>query len=157
MERLDANDMQILNLLQGDGRIANAEIARQVGLAPSAVLERIRKMEERGVIEEYRARLSPKMLGCGLTAFTLVRANWLDSSSQAEALAKLPQVQEVHEVAGEDCFLIKLRVKDTDALARLLRDQIGSIPGVTSTRTTIVLSTFKETTEIPVGPREETP
>jgi Lrp/AsnC family leucine-responsive transcriptional regulator len=67
----------------------------------------------------------------------------------------LPQVQEVHEVAGEDCFLVKLRVRDTDALARLLRDQIGAIPGVASTRTTIVLSTFKETTEIELPPREE--
>jgi Lrp/AsnC family leucine-responsive transcriptional regulator len=157
MEKLDANDIQILHLLQSDGRIANAEIARQVGLAPSAVLERIRKMEERGVIQEYRAQLSAKHLGMGLTAFTLVRASWLDSTSQAEALANLPQVQEVHEVAGEDCFLVKLRVKDTDALARILRDQIGSIPGVTSTRTTIVLSTFKETTAIPVGPREDLP
>jgi Lrp/AsnC family leucine-responsive transcriptional regulator len=155
MERLDAHDIQILALLQAEGRISNAEIARQVGMAPSAVLERIRKLEERGTIQEYRARLNAKQLDCGLTAFTLVRATWLDSGSQAEALTKLPQVQEVHEVAGEDCFLVKLRVRDTDALARLLRDQIGAIPGVASTRTTIVLSTFKETTEIELPPREE--
>ncbi len=154
MSGFDAYDVQLMELLQEDGRIANAELARRIGMAPSAVLERVRKLEERGAIKSFEARLDPKQIELGLTAFTLVRANWLDSSQQAHDLAAIPEVQEVHEVAGEDCFLVKLRVRDTDALARLLRDQIGSITGVTSTRTTIVLSTFKETTKLPLPEKE---
>ena len=143
-------DLQILSLLQSDARITNAEIARQVGMAPSAVLERVRKLEERGVIERYEARLDPKAFGLGLTAYCLVRTTFSDSTDQAKRLAAIPEIQEVHEVAGEDCFLIKLRARDTDALSVLLREKIACIPGVTSTKTTIVLKTEKETGTLPL-------
>lgn len=152
---IDEMDRRILSLLQQDARLPNAEIARRVGMAPSATLERLRKLEDRGVIQGYEVRLEPRKLGLGLTAFIFVKAN--DKQGEVdtgERLKQHPNVQEVHHIAGEDCFLLKVRATDTDDLGRLLRTEIGVMPGVTSTRTTIVLGTLKESTRIPV-PEEE--
>lgn len=148
---LDSTDRQILVILQENARTSNAEIARQVGMAPSAVLERVRKLEERGVVEGYAAKVNPQAVGLALAAFLFVRAEERPAESEtAELLAELPEVQEVHHVAGEDCFLVRVRVADTEALGRLLREEIGAIETVRSTRTTIVLGTVKETTALPL-------
>ena len=150
---MDAIDRKILNILQSDARTSNADLARQVGLAPSAVLERVRKLEERDVIRGYQARIDPTALELGLLAFVYVRTDERIGSPIAEqALAALPEVQEVHHIAGEDCFLVKVRVASTDALQQLLREKIGAIPTIRSTRTTIVLETAKETATMPVPP-----
>mgnify|MGYP001594545933 FL=1 len=146
---IDGTDRTILMMLQENARVSNAEIARQVEMAPSAVLERIRKLEDRGVIKGYAAHLDPRALGQGLLAYVLVRTDC--GAWQAETAAKiaaLPEVQEVHHIAGEDCFLVKVRTRDTAALGSLLRDRVSAIEAVRSTRTTIVLDTVKETTEI---------
>jgi Lrp/AsnC family transcriptional regulator, leucine-responsive regulatory protein len=149
-------DRQILTILQRNARTSNAEIARQVGLAPSAVFERIRKLEERGVLRSYTARIDPRAAGLGLVAFTFVRSNDRPGGIQtAEKLAEIPEVLEVHHVAGEDCFLVKVRAADTEALGRLLRERLGKIATITSTRTTIVLETVKETAELPIAIEEE--
>src|SRR5581483_3409711 len=139
---IDDIDRQILNILQYDARTPNAEIARQVGMAPSAVLERIRKLEEHGVITAYTARIDPGTVGLGLLAFVFVRANeGVGAQNTERALARIPAVLEVHHIAGEDCFLVKIRAANTEALGQLLRERIGAIPTIQSTRTTIVLST----------------
>jgi Lrp/AsnC family transcriptional regulator, leucine-responsive regulatory protein len=149
-------DRQILTILQGNARTSNAEIARKVGLAPSAVFERIRKLEERGVLQSYTARIDPHSAGLGLVAFTFVRSNDRPGGIQtAEKLAEIPEILEVHHVAGEDCFLVKVRAADTEALGRLLRERLGKIVTITSTRTTIVLETVKESSELPIAVEEE--
>jgi Lrp/AsnC family leucine-responsive transcriptional regulator len=151
MTALDDTDRQIVAFLQGDARMANAEIARRLGMAPSAIFDRVRKLEERGIIEGYEARVSAKTLGLGLTAFIFVRGDDGVSDQKTGALlAKIPEVQEVHHVAGEDCYLVKVRVADTDALGALLRERIGAIKAVKSTRTTIALGTLKETYRLPL-------
>lgn len=143
---MDDTDLQILSILQSNGRASNAEIARSVGLAPSAVLERIRKLERGGRILGYTARVAPSEVGQGLLAFvSVVAEDGPGETSTAERLAALPEVQEVHHVAGEDCYLIKVRCASTEALGRLLRERIGTIDAVRRTRTTIVLDTVKET------------
>jgi Lrp/AsnC family leucine-responsive transcriptional regulator len=147
----DQADLYILDALQKDARISNAELARQVGMAPSAVLERVRKLEERGVVLGYEARLNAKAFGLGLVAFIFVRTDdGLGADRTAHALSAIPQVQEIHHVAGEDCFLVKVRVADTEALGQLLRESFGSIPTIRGTRTTIVLQTTKETGTLPL-------
>lgn len=149
-------DSRILTILQKNARTSNAEIARQVGLAPSAVFERIRKLEEKGVLQGYNARIDPHAAGLPLVAFTFVRSNDRPGGVQtAEKLAEIPEILEVHHVAGEDCFLVKIRAADTEAFGRLLRDRLGKIPTITSTRTTIVLETIKETAELPIELEEE--
>jgi Lrp/AsnC family leucine-responsive transcriptional regulator len=148
---IDAIDASILTILQSNARTSNAEIARQVGLAPSAVFERIKKLEERGVLEGYGARVNPKAVGVPLLAFVFVRADEKPGEDRVGArIAAIPEVLEVHDVAGEDCFLVKVRAADTDALGRLLRERLGAVPGITSTRTTIVLETVKETATLPI-------
>jgi Lrp/AsnC family leucine-responsive transcriptional regulator len=148
---IDSIDAEILKILQSNARTSNAEIARQVDLAPSAVFERIRKLEERGVIEGYAARVQPKAVDLPLLAFVFVRADDKPGAlTTAEKVAAIPEVLEVHDVAGEDCFLVKVRTSDTEALGRLLREQFGRIDSITSTRTTIVLETVKESSALPI-------
>ncbi len=149
---LDSVDTAIVALLQANGRMSNAEIARRLDMAPSAILERIRKLEERGVIQGYHARVNPHAVGLGLTAFILVRTEErVGSGAIGLALARIPEVLEVHHVAGEDCYLVKVRVRDTAALGRLLRDRFGRLRSVRNTRSTVVLDTIKETLALPIA------
>jgi Lrp/AsnC family transcriptional regulator, leucine-responsive regulatory protein len=153
---IDEIDWQIMKILQENSRTSNAEIARQVGMAPSAVFERLRKLEERGIITEYTASLNAKVVGLGLLAFIFVRVEErIGSNETALELAKIPEVQEIHHIAGEDCYLLKVRAEDTEALGRLLRESFGGIKTVRSTRTTIVLSTVKETAKLPLEREQE--
>ncbi len=146
---MDHNDYRILVLLQNNARMPNAEIARQIGMVPSAVLERIRKLEENGFIQEYTVRLNPELLHLALLAFIFVRTSEPPGSIRvSESLAKFPEIMEVHHVAGEDCYLLKVRLKDNKALASFMREKIGSVPEVTSTRTVMVLETIKETSKM---------
>jgi len=143
---MDKTDTTILSLLQENARITNAEIARQVGMVPSGVQERIRKLEDRGYILDYATHLRSDPLDLGLLAFVFVRTNEPPGGlNTAEELAKLPEILEVHHVAGEDCYLIKLRQPNNKSLADFLREKLGPIPTITSTRTIIVLDTVKET------------
>ena len=149
---IDEQDRRILALLQANARMPNAELARRVGMAASAVFERVRKLEARGLVRAYEARLDPRMLNVGLAAFVLVRADErVGSGVVGQRLGSLPEVLEVHHIAGEDCYLVKVRVADTEALSRLLRERFGTLPDVRSTRTTIVLSTLNETSRLPLG------
>ncbi len=149
---LDEIDVQILKFLQRNARISNADIARELDMAPSAVLERIRKLELRGVVLGYEARIAPKAVDLGLTAFIFIRTKergW--ASTTAEKVSQITGVQEVHNLAGEDCYLVKLRVRDTEELARILHEEIGAIDSIASTRTTIVLGTAKESAQLPLN------
>ena len=150
---IDDIDMLILNLVQENGRIAQAEVARLVGLAPSAVLERLRKLESRGVIKGYAALVDPRAVDQSMLALISVRSEEAPGDdSVSRALAQCPEVLEVHHVAGEDCYLLKVRARDAEHIGQLLRHRFGRIPGVRSTRTTIVLGTVKETPRLPVRP-----
>jgi len=146
---MDRTDYQILKLLQENARLSNSEIARQIGMVPSGMLERIRKLEENGIIQEYTARLKAEALDLGLIAFVFVKSTEPPGSiDTAQKLADLPEVLEVHHVAGEDCYLLKVRLKDNRSLAAFMREKIGAIPTIVSTRSTIVLDTIKETSKI---------
>ena len=154
---LDATDRTILELLQANGRTSNADIARKLDMAPSAILDRIRKLEQRGIILGYSTRINPVAVGLGLTAFVMVRTEErAGSAAIGQALSRQPEVLEVHHVAGEDCYLVKVRVPDTEALSRLLRERFGRLKGVRGTRTTIVLSTVKDTAVLPLALVQET-
>ncbi|MCH8927689.1 MAG: Lrp/AsnC family transcriptional regulator [Candidatus Marinimicrobia bacterium] len=155
MSIMDKIDLKILNIMQNNARISNAEISRILKMAPSAILERIRKLEDKGVITGYETRLNPKILNHGLAAFIFVRETEGKGDWQtAEQLAKLPEVLEVHHVAGEDCLLVKVRTRDTDHLEKLLKKDFAAIDSLISTRTTIVLSTTKESTSLPLNGEE---
>ena len=152
---LDDIDLQILDLLQTNAREAQVDIAKAVGLASSAVQERIRKLEARGALRGYTAHIDPKVLGLGLLAFVAVRPDEASSENRiAELLSAQPEVLEVHHVAGDDCYLIKVRARDAEHLGQMLRTRFARVPGVRSTRTTIVLETVKETSRLPIAKRD---
>ncbi|MEA2176402.1 MAG: Lrp/AsnC family transcriptional regulator, leucine-responsive regulatory protein [Blastocatellia bacterium] len=153
---IDEKDLRILQLLQRDGRTTNVELARAVELTPSATLERVRKLEERGLIKGYMAELEPGALELGLLAFIFMRVDEFNdivgmAETTAEMLAALPSVLELHHLAGEDCFLVKVRARDTDDLYRILKEEFGQFKAIRSTRTTIVLKTVKETGRLPLN------
>jgi Lrp/AsnC family leucine-responsive transcriptional regulator len=156
--QLDDCDRRILTLLQRNARISNAEIARQVGLAASAVFQRVRKLEEQGVISGYHALVDPHALGESLMAFVMVRTSeGARAEATARELSEIDEVAEVHRVVGDDCFFLKVRVADTDALGKLLDAKIQRLPTVASTRTTIVLSTSKDRHQKAIPGADSTP
>ena len=148
---LDDIDFKILTYLQPDARLQNAELARKVGMAPSAVLERVKKLEQKGVIKAYTTRIEPAALNLKLLAFIFIRSSEGPGDTPTSRLiAKIPEVLEVHHVAGEDCYLVKVRTEDTLSLVHLMRDRFSKIPNIVSTKTTIVLETVKEENYLPV-------
>ncbi|MBS1767197.1 MAG: Lrp/AsnC family transcriptional regulator [Acidobacteria bacterium] len=147
---IDAIDQKILAILQDAGRTSHAEIGRSLGMAASAIFERVKKLEEKGFIQGYAALVDPTAVDLGLLAFLAVRTeDPVGGDATARALAKRPEILEVHHVAGEDCYLVKVRVKDTAALSKLMKE-VGAIKGVRATRTTVVLETTKEASRLPI-------
>jgi Lrp/AsnC family leucine-responsive transcriptional regulator len=148
---MDDISIKILKILQEKARVPNIEVARQVGMVPSGVLERVRKLEKQGIIDGYEVRLNPERFNRSLVAFVFITPQPdSDESDLGRALAGIPDVQEVHYVAGEDCFMVKVRVADTVQLERVRRERIMALPQVGSTRTVIALHTYKETARIPL-------
>ncbi|PSQ89928.1 MAG: AsnC family transcriptional regulator [Bacteroidetes bacterium QS_8_64_10] len=153
-KQIDDVDARILELLQADGRMKRNAIAEDVGMSVPAVSERIRKLEERGVIRGYTAEVDVRRLRYDITAF--VRANVDGSEHYAnfvEQITAMSAVLEMHSITGEGSHMLKMRIPNTDSLERIL-SEIQKIEGVSRTRSSIVLSTFKETRAVPVEPME---
>src|ERR1044072_7609252 len=148
---LDNTDLQILERMQDNARVSNADLARELNMAPSAVLERVKKLEQKNVITRYSARINPTAVQQKLLAFIFIRSSegFTCNSQTAKSLAQIPEIQEVHHIAGEDCYLVKVRTADPEHLGKLLREKFGAVPPVRSTRTTIVLDTIKEDAPMP--------
>jgi Lrp/AsnC family transcriptional regulator, leucine-responsive regulatory protein len=146
---LDKVDLSILRLMQENARISNADLARELNMVPSGVLERVKKLEQKNVILQYTTRLNPVPLKQKLLAFVFMKAaDGLGCTTTGKELAKIPEVQEVHNIAGEDCYLVKIRTADSASLMELMRNQFSKIPNILSTRPTIVLETVKEQQQI---------
>lgn len=147
---LDDIDIKILNILQKAGRTKRNKLAEEVNLSIPSVSERLNKMEEKGIIEGYYAKLNKKAFGYDIMAYIVVI---MESSKHYKNLIskveKIPEIVECHSVLGEGSHMLKTMVKNTEALEKLL-SEIQSWPGVSATKTTFVLSTIKETTEIGV-------
>ena len=154
MERIDEIDVKILSLLQANGRMKRNAIAEEVGLSVPSVSERMRKLEDRRVLVGYHAVIDAKRLHFDITAFIRVM---VDGSGHYQAVidqaCSLDEVLEVHSITGEGSHILKVRTRNTTTLERLL-SRIQSWPGVSGTRTSIVLSTFKETREVTVAPTQ---
>ena len=148
---LDSTDLSILNYLQQDAAIPNAELAKKIGMAPSAVLERVKKLKQKGVITGQYTRVQPTAIDLKLLAFIFIKSSEGPGNiSVAKQLAKVPEVLELHHIAGEDCYLVKVRARDPQSLVQLMRDKFSKIPGLLSTKTTIVLETLKESNQLPI-------
>jgi Lrp/AsnC family transcriptional regulator, leucine-responsive regulatory protein len=152
---IDAIDRKILDLLQENARLSNAEMAEAVGLTVSSVHERVKKLEKKGIIKGYVAIVEPEKVGKPLLAF--VRLS-LDSSETAEDITALcanaPDILECHHVAGEDCYILKVRAAGPRQLEELL-DAIRRSARADRSVTNIVFSTRKESTRVVPAPAEE--
>ena len=148
---IDDIDRKILSVIQEDSRTPVAMISRRAGIEPSAASARIQELERRGVIRGYHARVSPEAMGFDLTAFVFVRTDWhSDVRDTAAHLARIPEALEVYRIAGEDCYLVKVRSASIEELGRLLREKFEVIESVSSTETVVVLKTVKESAALPL-------
>jgi Lrp/AsnC family leucine-responsive transcriptional regulator len=150
---MDIIDHQLVQRLQQDCRTTQLELAREVGLSQPAVAERIRKLEERGVIRGYVARVDASSLGKDITAFIGVGIEHPRYfAGFTEAVDSMQDVLECHRVAGEDSYLLKVKTANTRTLDDMLVGTLRTIPGVTRTHTTIVLRSIKEEARVHVAP-----
>jgi Lrp/AsnC family leucine-responsive transcriptional regulator len=154
----DVLDREILRLLRQDGRMSVASIAKEIGLSGPSVHERIKKLEQRGIIAGYTAILEPQLLNRPHVAFVMVTLSegneFAVDDPIVARICEEPDVLEFHRIAGEDCYLIKVRSATNKELENLLR-RVRKIRGVARTRTTIVLSTELERPTIEVPLEEE--
>jgi Lrp/AsnC family leucine-responsive transcriptional regulator len=149
---MDAIDTKALHALQSAGRESWATLGERLGMTGPAAAERVRRLEERGVIRGYTAIVNPPAVGVALAAFIAVSLERPKDRVKFLALvANLPEIQECHHVAGEDDYLLKVRCRGTADLERLLTHDLKGLTGVARTRTTIVLSTVKETLVVPLA------
>jgi Lrp/AsnC family leucine-responsive transcriptional regulator len=148
---MDQFDVQILALLQGSGRLSTTEIGRIIGLSTTATKERIKKLEDEGIIKSYQAILDAKAMGYALTAFITVPVGDIGIKEMGERLISTPEVLECHKVTGNTCFMVKVKVRDADHLEKLV-DDINQY--ARNTYTYLALSTLKENGQIPVIPED---
>ena len=153
MSALDDTDRRLLRVLQADGRITNAELAKRCNLSPGATFDRVRRLRERGFITGYAALLDPAKVDRALLIFVEVvldRTTGEVFDDFAAAIRRAPEVLECHMVAGGFDYLIKARVRDMDAYRSFLGDILVKMPGVRETRTYAVLEEVKSTVQLPL-------
>jgi len=148
---VDEIDIKILQQLMVQGRITWSELASLLQLSAPATADRVRRLEEKGIIQSYAALVNPELIGCSITAFIAVT---LDRPAHQQGFLdlvnQLPEIQECHHVTGDDDYLLKVRCASTRSLEALISNQIKGLPGILRTRTTLALSTVKETPVLPI-------
>lgn len=150
---LDEVDVQLLSLLQQDGRITNADLAKKVGLSPPSVLQRVRVLEKAGLIRGYFGILDAEKLGLRITALAMISLS-LHQEQPIERFRRsindIPEVLECYHVSGEFDFLLKIVVRDIRAYEQLIRERLSKIKGIQQIKTSFVLATTKHTTQIQI-------
>jgi DNA-binding Lrp family transcriptional regulator len=160
--KLDEKDSAILTLIQRDSKLTAKQISKRVGSPITTVFAKINRMEELGIVREYRAIVAPEKLGAGTTAFILASVSYrakyddLPVSQRAVAaeVAKFPEVQEVHIITGDWDLLIKLRAENVDIIGKFVVDKLRLIRGLEKALTCMVFETVKETTEVAIPLRK---
>ena len=138
---MDAIDHSLIELLRGNARLSYAELARQVGLSAPAVHERVGRLESSGVIRAYRADVAPDAIGLGVTAIIgVVQESSFESDEVIGALRGFPEIESCYFMAGEESYLVTVRVASIDELEHVIVS-LSRVPGVSRTRTMIALST----------------
>ena len=146
---MDSLDKKIVNILMANGRITWSELAGILGLSSPAAADRVRRLEEQGVIKGYTALIDSESTGYSLAALVAVS---LERPAHRQAFLTLvhglPEIQECHHTAGDDDYILKIRCRGTRDLDRIISEELKSLPGIVRTRTTIILGTVKETPNV---------
>lgn len=148
---MDAIDKQIAGLLQADGRLSSAQIGASTGLSVSAAGERVRRLAASGAVTAWRAVMDPNRFDLKLCAFVLVDMKYEGEDEAKQAMAAMPEIQEIHHISGAHSYLVKIRVRDTAALQDLLHNRVKRLGAITRTESIIVLETVKETSELAIA------
>ena len=160
--KLDEKDVAILALIQENSKLTARQIARRVNAPITTVFAKTKRMEEQGIIKEYRAIVAPEKLSAGTVAFILASVSYRAKSDDtpisqrvvAGEIAKFPEVQEVHIITGDWDLLVKLRAENVDSIGKFVVDKLRLINGLEKTLTCMVFETVKETTEVALPPRK---
>ncbi len=151
----DQTDQKILTILQQDGRITNAKLAKEIGISPPAMLERVRRLESSGVIDRYVALLDREKAGFGLLAIIIVKLSLHQISSLQkikENLTELEEVLECFQLTGDVDFLLKVAIKDMNAYTGFVNNKLSGIPGIQNIKTSFVLDVVKCNTQLTLTP-----
>ena len=151
--KVDETDKRILEQLQRNGRLTNLEVAEKIGLSPSPCLRRLRRLEQRGVIEGYSVKINRKKLGLDLTAFILLkleRYSEADPQVYRDRFTAMPEVVACHVISGTHDFLLQVLVADLDAYRRFTLESLLKVPGIRDLESRFVIETVKETGAIPL-------
>jgi DNA-binding Lrp family transcriptional regulator len=152
-ERLDSIDRKILEVLQGDGRISNVDLAARIHLSAPQCFRRVRSLEERGVIRGYRADVAAEAIGLAVTAYVSVSIGGGDFGRVREIEAEIrafAQILECYSVSGEDDYLLKVVAPDLKSLSNFLTDRLMQVPGIDVVRSMIALEEIKRASPLPV-------
>ena len=151
--KLDQIDRKVLDILQSNAKITNAQLSKEIGLSPAPTLERVKKLEQGGIIKSYHAQLDRERVGLGVTTFiqvTLTGHRKEVTDTFVRKIYEIDEIIECHHITGSGDFLLKVISKDIASYQKLLLEKINEIEEVASTQTMVILSTFKESKVMPI-------
>jgi DNA-binding Lrp family transcriptional regulator len=151
--KLDQLDKKILAILQKNAKITNAQLSKEIGLSPAPTLERVKKLEQTGVIQSYHAKLDPSKIGLGVSTFVHVGLkghNKENINTFLNAIQGIDEITECHHVTGSGDFVLKIIAPDINSYQRLMLEKVSEIPVVDNLQSMVILSTLKETKSMPV-------
>jgi DNA-binding Lrp family transcriptional regulator len=154
METLDKFDLAILQELQADGRLSNAELAQRVGLSAAPCWRRVKALEETGFIKGYHAEIDRRRIGLGVLAFVRLDADRNNGNVTREledAIRKLPEVVSCHYISGAGTFELQVVSRDLDSFAQFAREVLINLPNVKDLHTSFSLGEVKESSALPLG------
>lgn len=152
--KIDDIDKKILEILQSRAKITNAKLSEEIGLSPAPTLERVKKLEQMGIITSYHAKLNTEKIGLGVTTFVLATLNGHNRANIEgfiKEINKIPEVVECHHITGAGDFILKVIAKDIASYQKLMLEKVSDIKQVDNMQSMVVLSTFKDSKVIPVS------
>ncbi len=151
--KIDRTDKKILELLQKNAKITNAKLSKEIGLSPAPTLERVRKLEARGIISGYHAKLNMSKIGLGVSTFVMVSLKGHNKKNLKSFLDKIKDVEniiECHHITGSGDFILRIVAEDIESYQELMLDKVSEIEVTDSLQSMVILSTFKDNKVIPV-------
>lgn len=151
--KLDQIDRKILDILQKEAKITNAQLSKEIGLSPAPTLERVKKLEQTGIIQSYHARLDPTKIGLGVSTFVHVSLkghNKQNINTFLEAINQIDEIIECHHITGTGDFILKVIAKDISSYQTLMLEKVSEITVVDNMQSMVILSTFKDSKCMPI-------
>jgi DNA-binding Lrp family transcriptional regulator len=151
--KLDSIDKKIIRIMQENGRITNSQLSKEIGLSPAPTLERVKKLEQSGVINSYHAKINKEKIGLGVSTFVLVSLkghNKENIQKFTNSIEKIEEIIECHHITGSGDFLLRVVTKDINSYQKLMLEKVTEIPVVDNLQSIVILSTFKESNVLPI-------